>query len=518
MPRAVSHGFVLTYRGREFVRQWVDTRESTSPGDTCLRFYWETDWEVVGGRQKAGGAILCTDPAGRPVRYDVMSADASLARAEFRPDGARITLRDGSTRLLSLPEPPSLVFESNILLMLSAALSQWAGDQREIEAPCFLPGALRNRRVTFVEDPHRHWTCDLGLSFDVDDELRLLGAATRDPEVGGRPLARPFPSEAFSRLETRQASLYRPPDDRRFEPLDVEVPGPVPLGATLCVPAAAPRGGVLFLKGSGRQDRHGFVEGIDTGAHAICDALANAGFVTLRFDARGAGTTGFGNPFQPMLAAREEDARAALAWLAARAEVGARRIVVVAHSIGAVTALRLASDPALPQVRALALLAPPGRPLELVLSEQAEREARRLEMSVEAERRRADLVAHTLDREAASAEDERARIDEYSSVDAMSALRDEFRADPADDIRRVRVPVILCYGGSDMQVDAVRDGARLQSAARDAGVSCELRTYESLDHLFRESSRASFPESYFRPLPVDPAFLEDLVGWLGRVP
>jgi hypothetical protein len=165
-------------------------------------------------------------------------------------------------------------------------------------------------------------------------------------------------------------------------------------------------------------------------------------------------------------------------------------------------------------VRALALLAAPGRPLEEVMTEQALREARRLEMSSDEQERRRDLIPRVLEREAAQAPDRDAKIEGHSYADAMRALRDGFRSDPAADMRRVGVPILLCYGDKDLQVDADRDGARLLAAARESNVPCELRTYGSLDHLFRRISAEPSPADYFESLPVDPEFLDNLSAWL----
>lgn len=515
MSRAFSDAFVLTYRGQDFVRQWIEECAAPSSDLACFRVFWETDWSIVGGRPTSGGALLFSNLDGRPVRYELRADGAPLRAADFGADATRITLGDGSTRELHLSEPPTLVFQNNVVLLLTNALRQGRSDTNEVKGSCFLPDALRSRPLTFVREAVHRWSCDLGLTLDVDDEFRLQRVTTRDAEVDGHPVTETFPTERFAQLETPARRRYQPPEPRRYEQHDVTIAGEIPIGGTLCLPSEKrPVPGVLFLKGSGRQDRHGFVDGIDTGAHSICDFAADEGFATLRFDARGAGSTPFGNPFQPMLRTRHEDTRAALAYLFDRPEVDADRIALIGHSLGAITALHLASQGGKRGPRALALLAPPGRPLEEILGEQAVREARRLEMSGDEQRRRSDLVSRALDREVRDAPNRDAQIGEHSYANAVTALRDDYKADPAALLRLVRCPILLCYGERDIQVNATRDGERLLAEAQRMNVPCALRVYPSLDHLFRKVSGSPSPSDYFRALPVDASFLEDLIAWL----
>jgi fermentation-respiration switch protein FrsA (DUF1100 family) len=72
----------------------------------------------------------------------------------------------------------------------------------------------------------------------------------------------------------------------------------------------------------------------------LAAALARHGVATLLFDYRGYGENA-GSPTEHGLA---EDARAARAWLATRADVDTSRIVFFGESLGAAVALRLATE------------------------------------------------------------------------------------------------------------------------------------------------------------------------------
>lgn len=125
------------------------------------------------------------------------------------------------------------------------------------------------------------------------------------------------------------------------------------LAATLCVPdpgvAPEPAPAVLLCQGMSGVRRLVLPQ--------VAAALAEAGFVTLRFDYSGFGDSegerGWIDP-----AARVEDARSALSALSHRSEVDPARIGVYGHSYGGPVALMLAvSDP---RLRVLAAVSSPG--------------------------------------------------------------------------------------------------------------------------------------------------------------
>src|SRR5690606_22036593 len=88
---------------------------------------------------------------------------------------------------------------------------------------------------------------------------------------------------------------YSLPPGAKFTRREVELPGktgePALAGEVLLPPGPGPHPAALLLPGTGQQDRFGFAgpPPVDLGSHQITDALAEAGFVVLRFDARGFG-------------------------------------------------------------------------------------------------------------------------------------------------------------------------------------------------------------------------------------
>ena len=132
---------------------------------------------------------------------------------------------------------------------------------------------------------------------------------------------------------------------------------------------------VVFVSGSGPQDRLGFVPGssIDVGSHELHDHLARAGFNVVRVDDRGVGESELGDTATPGYLAEVDDARRTLAAAAAMPGVDDSEIVIVGHSAGALTALILANERIGKRRRrpaALVLLSGTGRNLKEVIYDQ----------------------------------------------------------------------------------------------------------------------------------------------------
>ena len=146
---------------------------------------------------------------------------------------------------------------------------------------------------------------------------------------------------------TSRTQVFTNPGD---EPVTIPAVG-FNIGATLTRPRSGPFDSaqgrpprlpaVVLLSGSGVPDRDGFALGIPT-LGQLAGALAEAGFLAVRYDKRGFGQSG-GRGESATIADYAEDARAVVRWLAARRDVDPKRIAVVGHSEGAWVALLAAS-------------------------------------------------------------------------------------------------------------------------------------------------------------------------------
>jgi len=127
------------------------------------------------------------------------------------------------------------------------------------------------------------------------------------------------------------------------------------LGATLTWPATAkgasgagaPRAqtvrlpAVVLLSGAAANERDGLVAGVPM-LGQLAGALADAGYLAVRFDKRGYGQSG-GRAESATLGDQAEDALAIVRWLSNRRDVDRDRIALVGHNEGAWAALLAAS-------------------------------------------------------------------------------------------------------------------------------------------------------------------------------
>lgn len=351
----------------------------------------------------------------------------------------------------------------------------------------------------------------------------LAGVRLGEGLAGGALRYRPLDASADDRLAphlpARPRPRYEAPASLELVPIEVPAKGEAPtLRGELVLPreraAGAKLPGVLFVAGAGPQDRHGLVpdSAIDMGSHEIHDALAAAGFAVLRVDDRGVGGSELGEAPEPGFRALVDDARRALASLAARPEVDARRILVIGHGEGALLASIVAGE----GVRArggkrvlagLILLAPPGRNLrELIYDEIRASMAGAREAEIRATLQRAREV-----HDAALGDGELPA----SSVGARQWMIEAFAEDPLARVRAVpkSVPILALQGEADFQVSPERDFEAIAAllATRE---SCEARRLPGLDHLFKPEAGVSTPGHYSDlERRVDPELLALLVAW-----
>jgi pimeloyl-ACP methyl ester carboxylesterase len=275
---------------------------------------------------------------------------------------------------------------------------------------------------------------------------------------------------------TARTLLFSNPGD---EPVMIPATG-FNLGATLTRPksAAGPRlPAVILLAGSGASDRDGLAMGVPT-IGQIAGALADAGFLAVRYDKRGYGQSG-GRSESATLADYAEDARAVFEWLRDRPDVDQNRIALVGHSEGAWVAL-LAASRERDFAGVVAIAAPSSTGAELVLEQQR----------------------YVLDQSNAADRDEKIALQQKINAAVIAGkgwegIAPEVRKqadtpwfqslltfDPARVIRNVRQPLLFVHGELDRQVpiahlERLSGLARKESRSRDV----EVVTVRGINHL-----------------------------------
>jgi hypothetical protein len=526
--------YVSTLVGKRYATQWTLDRGASGDGLREFDFLTEIDPSAAG----AGGSLIrqrsrlwCTGDC-HPVRY---VSDTSGARIECRFEEGLVTVRlpDGSSSNVpragadflidsNIPGQLALMFAS---LWRSGALARSAAVRTILffvgqmtTVPCEIESGedqagtgLHLFRTSHMEEV---WLDPNGLMREVRVPHVGFVATLKDPP----PPAPDWPDDLTPDLPLL---TYTPPAEASFRLEDVVVAGPVvPIGGTLSIPLGSPPfPGVLFVSGSGTHDRHGIAGEIDIGTHEILDGLAEVGFVGLRFDARGAGSTTFGaDALDRGIASDIADARACLQLLRDRAETAGCPLFLIGHSQGGTEALALASeDGTRDDVRGVVLMATMGRDLDEVIADQIAEHGRVLGYSPEQVAQQVNTLREAVELARTGTPWKPGKVPDHVLAMFRTAtwLR-EFQSYRAQDlIARVRCPVLVCQGGKDFQVSPERDAERLVTAARAAGVDCTYALFPELDHLFKRTHRSTLPE-YNKTRPIDGEFLSTLYRWLAE--
>lgn len=284
-------------------------------------------------------------------------------------------------------------------------------------------------------------------------------------------------------------------------------------GTVLRVPGS--RGVVVFAHGSGPQDRNQNVgaQRLDV-FNTLAQAMAGAGFSSLRFDKRGCGAS-TGSYDLHRLADLVADLRAAMDLVRA-ADLGP--IYLCGHSEGTLLAPMAAEGQ---EVAGLILICPFVTDMREILMWQAEAGdeltrqlpgvkglvarlfARVLGSSVTLQRR---IVARILATEASHVRFMGRKV-------AVNWLRDLIRADARAIHRTNARPTLLLVAGKDVQCPP-GDGAAIRALCPQA----DLTVVPDLTHLLRINpgapGLASYPAEMERPMA--PVVAETVVGWLDR--
>jgi pimeloyl-ACP methyl ester carboxylesterase len=306
--------------------------------------------------------------------------------------------------------------------------------------------AARRTRITFLL-PGAQLDGDLW----VDETNRLIRLSL---PAQGLEVVR----EDIAAVSSRTVTISRPNDERVTIPANGFT-----LAGTLSRPVTATAArlpAVVLVGGSGPQDRDEVTFGIPIMGQ-IAGALADSGFIVLRYDKRGIGQSG-GRAEAASLADYADDVRAAVRFLTARKDVDPKRVAVIGHSEGGAVALMAAAKEK--RIAAVGLLATPGTTgAEIMLAQQQ----------------------HALDRSKLSAEEKQQKIDLQKRLHeavltgkGWDSLPPELRRqvdtpefqsilayDPAKIVPDVRQPILIVQGELDTQIDPV-NADRLEALAR----------------------------------------------------
>jgi hypothetical protein len=313
-------------------------------------------------------------------------------------------------------------------------------------------------------------------------------------------------------VSARQVAISRPND----EAVRILANG-FSLAGTLSKPTAASRTAlpaVVLIGDSGSADRDELIAGIPV-LGQLADALADAGFIVLRYDKRGIGQSG-GRAEGVTLADYAEDARAAVKFLTSRKDVDGKRIALVGHGEGGLVALMTAA--AEKRVAGVALLATPGvSGAELVLQQQEHALAK---MNISDAEKQARITMQKRINEAAIAGK---GLDQFTADIRRQvedpAFQNMLTTDPAKLMTRVRQPILIVQGELDTQIAPTNAGRLAALAqARKPPLAADVATLPGVNHLLALSVTGETDEYDKLPLKqISPAVPSAVVDWLKKV-
>jgi pimeloyl-ACP methyl ester carboxylesterase len=317
--------------------------------------------------------------------------------------------------------------------------------------------------------------------------------------------------EDIAAVSSRSVIISRPNDQQ----LNIPSNG-FSLAGTVSKPArstAERLPAVVLVGGSGPTDRDGLVVGIPI-LGEIAGALADAGYLIVRYDKRGIGQSG-GRAESASLADYADDVRAAVKLAADRKDVDPKRIAVIGHSEGGLVALMAAAKDK--KIAAVGLIGTPGMTgADLVLAQQ-----KRL-----------------LDRTKLTPEERQAKVDEQKKIHeavitgkGLELLPPNVRrtvdtpefqgiltSDPAKLVPQVRQPLLIVQGGLDTQVEP-QNADLLEALARKRknAPAVEVVKVPGINHLLVPATTGEFTEyADLKDKHVSGAVTQAIVTWLNK--
>jgi pimeloyl-ACP methyl ester carboxylesterase len=317
--------------------------------------------------------------------------------------------------------------------------------------------------------------------------------------------------EDIAAVSSRSVSISRPNDEQ------VKIPSNgFSLAATLSRPAQASDArlpAVLLVGGSGPTDRDSVAFGIPI-LGQIAGALAEAGFIVVRYDKRGIGQSG-GRAESASLADYAEDVRAVVKMLAGRKDVDPKRIAVIGHSEGGLVALMAAAKDK--RIAAIGLVATPGVTGADVVLAQQQRLLNRMTLTPEEKQMKVEAQKKIHEAVITGKGIELLPPDVRRSVD-NAEFQSLLISDPAKLVADVRQPLLIVQGGLDTQVEP-QNADRLEASARARknAPPVEVVKVPTVNHLLVPATTGEADEyGTLKDKQVSPLVTDAVATWLKK--
>jgi uncharacterized protein len=303
---------------------------------------------------------------------------------------------------------------------------------------------------------------------------------------------------------------------------NVRIPGSgFGIAATISRPTGEPdrRGrypAVILVPGSGPVDRDETVAGIPVFGQ-IANALADAGFVVVRYDKRGVGQTG-GRAETTTIEDAAEDVLAVKRFIARRRNVDSNRIALFGHSEGAWVALVAAARQR--DIAALVLAAAPATTGGELVLEQQQHLLQQMSLPEAEKQKRVELQKQVQAAVLGQGDWSGVPLDLRHQADTQW-FQSFLGFSPAKVMPRVRQPILLLQGELDRQVPP-HHAEKLEELARarkrPAIDPVRRVVFSGVNHLFTRATTGEVTE--YATLPqkeVVPDVASTTAEWLREV-
>jgi pimeloyl-ACP methyl ester carboxylesterase len=281
-------------------------------------------------------------------------------------------------------------------------------------------------------------------------------------------------------------------------------------GATVTSPPPATerRPAVILVPGFGPEDRDEAIAGVPVFG-LVAGALADAGYVVVRYDRRGVGQTG-GRTENATLEDYRDDLLQVLDWVRQRKDVNPDRIAVLGYDDGgAVAMLAAAKDD---RIKGLCLVAVPGSSGRDYVLEQQSRTLAAMQLS-DADRAAKIALEHRLIDAALSGTGwERLPPDLAHGAD-QPIFKSWLLFDPSTTLPKVKQPVLILQGLADDDVPRAH-ADRLATVARARKRPAEATRVAVIPGVAHNLNPASGAAG---PVMLSPDVSGALTGWLHEV-
>lgn len=311
------------------------------------------------------------------------------------------------------------------------------------------------------------------------------------------------------------------------------------LAGTLTLPEKGTKfPAVVMVTGSGAQNRDEEIMGHKP-FFVIADYLTRNGIAVLRCDDRGTAAS----QGTHATATNEDfatDTEAMVNYLRSRKEINAKKIGIIGHSAGGIIAFIVAKkDPSIAFVVSLAGAGVRGdslmlKQVELISKSQGMPDAVWQGMKPSIRNRYAilqqtDKTPEELQKELYADVTKTMSPEQLKDLNTIQQLSAQISSmtspwylhfmkyDPAQDLKKLKCPVLALNGEKDIQVDAAMNLAAIQERITGNGnKNVTVKAYPNLNHLFQTCKKGTLAEYGQLEETINPEVLKDIIEWIRK--